>query len=324
MTTLKIENGQINLGISPSGIMFHHFHGGSHKKSQGSISAEELDRIILSLKKYKILAPDEWLYKANKNKLSEKEICFTFDDNLMCQYEVALPVLDSHEIKAFWFVYTSPHEGVLEKLEIYRTFRHYYFENMDRFYEDFEFNLSRMFPKIYLKLNGIGFDPDSYLAGYHYLSDSDKRFRFIRDELLGPETYFAVMDHMIANDGLTHEKLSENLWMSATELTELFRSGHQIGLHTHTHPTKLSAMPTDLQQYEFYQNQKILANILGLIPSTASFPNNSYNDQTLEVLDRLKVSVCFSATPKRDILNKQVYPRHNHVSLLKLLTSTHH
>ena len=36
----------------------------------------------------------------------------TFDDNLKCQYDIALPILDKYSLKAFWFIYTSPLDGV--------------------------------------------------------------------------------------------------------------------------------------------------------------------------------------------------------------------
>ena len=109
--------------MKPHGIMFHHFHDNIHIKGQGSISAEELEKMIRFLQRDKvILSADEWLYNALQNKLSDNEVCITFDDSLKCQFDIAYPVLERFNIKAFWFVYTSPLEGVLEKLEVLRIF----------------------------------------------------------------------------------------------------------------------------------------------------------------------------------------------------------
>ena len=38
----------------------------------------------------------------NKNKLTEKKTCLTFDDSLRCQYDIALPVLEDLKIKSFF------------------------------------------------------------------------------------------------------------------------------------------------------------------------------------------------------------------------------
>ena len=36
-----------------------------------------------------------------KQNLEDTDVCITFDDNLKCQYEIALPVLDKYSLKAF-------------------------------------------------------------------------------------------------------------------------------------------------------------------------------------------------------------------------------
>lgn len=125
--------------MRPHGVMFHHFHDNhKHVRGQGSISANTLDKMIKYLQIDKeILSADEWMERALNGKLKNNEICLTFDDNLLCQFEVALPVLDKYKIKAFWFVYTSPLLGILEKIEIYRYFRSAHFQNIDNFYNSF-------------------------------------------------------------------------------------------------------------------------------------------------------------------------------------------
>jgi hypothetical protein len=78
----------------PHGIMFHHFHDAEkHYKSEGSITAGELQQIIDFIGKENILDPSEWVRKANSGSLSSTDVCFSFDDSLKCQVEVAVPVL---------------------------------------------------------------------------------------------------------------------------------------------------------------------------------------------------------------------------------------
>ena len=105
------------------GIMFHHFHDDlKHIKGQGSIDHIQFENLLIFLKKnFKILKAENWYKKAINNELTENEICLTFDDNLLCQYEVALPILEKYGLTAFWFIYSSPLKGVNEKIEIYRN-----------------------------------------------------------------------------------------------------------------------------------------------------------------------------------------------------------
>lgn len=70
-----------------------------------------------------ILAPHEFAERDAAGKLAASDLCLTFDDALLCQYEVTLPVLDSVGLKAFWFIYSSVFCGGLEPREVYRYFR---------------------------------------------------------------------------------------------------------------------------------------------------------------------------------------------------------
>ena len=97
--------------------MFHHFHNNEHTKGQGSISENDFEKIILHYKD-NILSAEDWYKKAISGQLSENDICLTFDDALLCQYDVALPILKKHNLTAFWFVYSSVIQGYSEKLEI--------------------------------------------------------------------------------------------------------------------------------------------------------------------------------------------------------------
>ena len=60
----------------PHGIMFHHFHDdGLHKRGQGSITKDELYKIIKFIGRKNILNADEFLIRAKENKLKSKNLC---------------------------------------------------------------------------------------------------------------------------------------------------------------------------------------------------------------------------------------------------------
>ena len=100
--------------------MFHHFHDAVHPVGQGSISADEFEKILLFIGLENILPAQEWMRRyLNKENLQNK-VCITFDDSLKCQYDIAKPILDKYDITAFFFVYTAVLKGSIEYLEVFR------------------------------------------------------------------------------------------------------------------------------------------------------------------------------------------------------------
>ena len=84
------------------GIMFHHFHDDKiHKKNQGSISQNEFYNLVKFIGRKNILNADDFFVRYKENKLTEKNVCFTFDDAIKSQYDIALPVLEDFKIKVF-------------------------------------------------------------------------------------------------------------------------------------------------------------------------------------------------------------------------------
>ena len=121
----------------PHGLMFHHFKDDRHKGGQGSISAEVFARLLMSIGLDRILSASEWCSRADEGTLKQDDLCLTFDDSLLCQFDIAVPVLEHFNKTAFWFVYSSVFQGVEEPLEIYRYFRTTHYAHLDDFYDEF-------------------------------------------------------------------------------------------------------------------------------------------------------------------------------------------
>jgi peptidoglycan/xylan/chitin deacetylase (PgdA/CDA1 family) len=304
--------------MKPHGIMFHHFHDHIHIKGQGSIFAEELEAMIRFLQRNKvILSAEEWYNKALNNRLNDNEICITFDDGLKCQFDIAYPVLERFNIKAFWFVYTSPLEGVLERLEVFRYFRFKYFDNIDDFYRDFfkyikqsEYNF-----EVTEALNG--FIPSQYLKDCTFYTDNDRTFRYLRDQVLKPYRYNLLMDKMLVDYRVDLDSLKNILWITKENLKELYNKGHMIGLHTHTHPTLTESFDKVEQMNEYKRNSEILCKILGKHPVTMSHPCNSYNNDTISILEELNVKLGFRANMNSCLHSMYEFPREDHANILK-------
>lgn len=277
----------------PHGLMFHHFHGDNHPPAQGSLSADELRALLNQVGRERLLPAAAWLERAVHGRLRPEDVCLTFDDCLRCQYDVAEPVLRELGLTAFWFVPTSVLQGHLLRLEIYRAFRDRRFASVQEFYASFEkaVDASRLSTRARRALES--FDPSSYLSDYPFYTEGDRRFRYLRDEVLGPTAYQSIMDAMIRQAGLRLRDLAENLWMDDECLLRLHAAGHIIGLHSHTHPTRIGDMRPGGQIREYRANHTYLANLLGKPPVTAAHPCGSYSRTTLRILREMGIQVAF-------------------------------
>lgn len=302
----------------PHGIMFHHFHDDKiHPKVQGSISSQEFRKMILYLQKnYNLLSAIEWYEKSKSQKLEQKDVCITFDDNLLCQFDIALPVLEEFEIKAFWFIYSSPLIGNKENLEIYRYFRSTQFSTINEFYNSFNDFLSKSEegPNIENKIKLL--DTNLYLSSFPFYTEEDKIFRYTRDQILGTDKYFKYMDEMINQSNMNIEEISLRLWNGQSSIKYLKETGHIIGLHSHTHPTELKKLSYSEQLDQYEKCNTILTSIIGSEIFSMSHPCNSYNDDTLKILNNMNVSFGFRANMDLGYSWSLEYPRLDHALLI--------
>ena len=162
------------------GVMFHHFHDNRiHQKGQGSINKDELVKLIKFIGRKNIINANDFIERYKKKKLKKNNICFTFDDGLKCQYDIAVPVLEDFGIKSFFFINTCNYTNKPLMLEVYRSFRHKCYLNIDNFYEEFfltirSLNLKKVFKskKEFIK---------SEKKRYPFYSMNDIKFRILRD-----------------------------------------------------------------------------------------------------------------------------------------------
>lgn len=304
----------------PTGLMFHHFHGQDHPQTQGSISGNTFESILEFISQdHRILKAKDWLDRAKTGSLERQDVCVTFDDTLACQYDVALPVLEKHDLTGFWFVYTSILEGGLEPLEIFRYFRTTCFETVDQFYERF-FELSNEFLLEAYCTAEYRFEHASYLAHASYYSRNDRWFRYLRDNVLTSKSYRSIVELMMKEKRFSIDVARDKLWLTSSQVKHLSQSDHVVGLHSHTHPTTLAELPFAEQKTEYELNSDSLNALLGCRPNTVSHPCNSYNCQTLEILDSLGVQIGFRAN-RLSVENRSEleYAREDHANILPLL-----
>ncbi len=276
------------------GIMFHHFHDAKHHlKSQGSISEDQFFKLIKFVGRKNILDADIFFERLKLNSLKENEVCFTFDDGIKSQIDVALPVLEDFKIKSFFFVYSSMFDGKLDNLEIYRYFRTNYFESIDEFYKAFFKELNTNLEKFY---------KDNYntikliTKRSPFYTENDIKFRLVRDKLLDNKKYDEIMNKIFLSKNFIPEKFYKNIVFNKHDLIKLDSLGHLIGLHSHSHPTLIEKLSFDEQKEEYYKCLTIISKILNKSNNSIKYmshPCGSYNNDTLRVLDELGIELGF-------------------------------
>jgi len=287
------------------GIMFHHFHDQKrHYKGQGSINKEHFYSLIKYFGKKNILKPEEFIDRYKKNKLKKNHLCLTFDDGLKCQYDIALPILEDLKLKAFFFINSINLSSKPDHLELYRAFRHLCYENIENFYEDFFKslkikNLDLFFKK---KLKIIR----HWKIKFPFYSYSDIRFRILREYLIDEAQYKKIMFNLFKKKKFDYKKKLQELYMNKSDLKRLSNLNHNIGLHSHSHPTIMRMESRNKQINEYTKNKKILEKIILKEINSMAHPCGSYNKFTLKILDKLKIDIGFRSTLMVDMQMEKI------------------
>lgn len=299
--------------------MFHHFKKqGVHPAGQGAITSEQLENLIRCVGIKNILTAQEWTERFEEGSLEANHWVLTFDDNLKCQYDIAWPVMKREGLTGFWFVYTSVYENSGDRFEIYRHYRTVRFYHVNDFYQIFYEACTHSKYATKLREELKHFDPDKFLLQCAPYSVEDKRFRYIRDEILNQEQFQEIMDQMIRSDPeYDEEEATQTLWMTRENLKDLREEGNIIGLHSHNHPMRMSKLPESEQVEEFKKNLELIEEITGERPRTMSHPCNNYSPTTIELLKKLGIELGFRANKVQETYSQYEWPREDHILLIK-------
>lgn len=308
------------------GIMFHHFHDDNkHKKSQGSINKESFNQLISFIGKENILSPDEFTLGLSKNKLDTKNICLTFDDGIKSQIDIALPVLEKLNLKAFFFVQSSILSKYPDNLEIYRYFRSNFYSNVNEFYADFYTHCDKSYKSFLDSQSSKIIEMKERISIY---SIDDIKFRFVRDKYFNAKQYDNIMHKMFNAKSFEPKDIYSQLIMSINDLKKISSLGHTIGLHSHTHPMLIENMSYKDQMYEYEKNLNELSLAINCKKEdiySMSHPCGSYNSDTLDILKKLDIKIGFKQIMKIDSemnkINNSIYEiaREDHSNIIRMM-----
>ncbi|WP_366653616.1 polysaccharide deacetylase family protein [Fodinicurvata sp. EGI_FJ10296] len=278
---------------SPFGVMFHHFFDDRrHPRIEGALSVDEFDQILSNPGPFTFLPAADWLARLERGTLRSNEICITFDDALLSQYELAEPVLRHHDLTAFWFVYSSVFNGDVPMLEVYRYFRNVQYNNTSLFYSDYFSAATALFDLDIESIRELE-SAQHYLIDFSIYNKSDRLFRFVRDRALEPDQNDLIMQRLMAAHEFDPASVAQDLWLTNDHIRQLSNNGHIVGLHSYSHPTNLSSYSEEQQRDEYIQNAEHLTKVTGNVPNIMAHPSNSYSEVTIQILKDLNIKYGF-------------------------------
>ena len=159
--------------------MFHHFFDEQHPKGQGAISSKDFEDMVDWLsERYTLLDADEYQHQAENDCLLSSDICLSFDDALLCQYDIARPILRKKKMSVFFFVYSSCFSGELDYLEVFRYFRTVEYKSIDAFYSEFFTLIENEHPSDF-DVAKVQYNPKGYLSDFPFYTENDKKYNVL-------------------------------------------------------------------------------------------------------------------------------------------------
>jgi peptidoglycan/xylan/chitin deacetylase (PgdA/CDA1 family) len=257
-------------------IMLHHFHGGDHQPSQGSLSESQFKQLLIA----------------------EPDADLVFDDGLKCQYDIAFPVLKEMDRKGIFCVCTGHFEDKPATVEIFRWMRHKI--GLEDFYKQFHEIMKPSFD-----------DPSAFPDFY---TENDRVFQLTRDAI-GPTAYNMIMSDMFRSLQGYHgySEIANKVYMSQDDMRDIAQSHCELGLHTHTHPLNLSELPAAEQRAEWQSNIDWVKSLTSKMISSASYPSNSFNGVTKIILGSIGIPFAYRADEQHN--GNRELPRVDHRAL---------
>ena len=304
------------------GVMFHHFHDKkNHIKIQGSISRDGLFKIIKYIGRENILSPEDFIfYFKNNNHL--KKVCFTFDDCLKSQIDIAIPLLEEFNIKSFFFIYTGIFEKKYNLFEVFRVFRNKAYKNLNIFYNDFEIELLRNkklnLEKIKKNKKKIFLETKKKFKFY---SMEDIYHRYYRDEILDDKGYADIMINLMKEKNFNLDVERKKILINENDLKRLVKLNHTIGLHSHSHPTNIDKLSYKKQYDEYSRNKSFLEKIINKKIISVSYPNGKYNKDSKAIMKKLGIEFGFISSMQLKKNTDLEILREDHSNIIKRISS---
>lgn len=206
-------------------------------------------------------------------KPKQRAVLFTFDDGYLDNYELAFPVLNSHNVPATFFL-TS---GFLDN-------------RIPAWWDEIAWmvktSLKQSLPACEWFSKEIPLDKKAVdrLNGVFYALPNEKTADYL--------TYLAEA----TGSGRCSQSEGEFCWMTWDMAREMLAGGMEFGAHTVNHPI-LSRLNEEDQLFEIETSKRRIKEELNIDVETFSYPvgrRNTFNDATRRSLEKSGIRFCFS------------------------------
>ena len=212
-------------------------------------TGESFYTLITGLKNYFTIMPLSRALKCQQeNDLPTNPLSITFDDGYLDNYTNAVPILESLNLKASFFIATAGTEkGFLWNDELAYTLIKTQQRNLQFLDKNYNLTSEQLKAKAYLEL-------------VSFLKVQSNTLR---------DNYLAQITHSLG------EFSPPRCMMTAQQLNTLQQQGHDIGAHSHTHSI-LSYQDTDTALAEISESVTRLNKILSQPVNMFAYPNGCY------------------------------------------------
>jgi peptidoglycan/xylan/chitin deacetylase (PgdA/CDA1 family) len=96
---------------------------------------------------------------------------------------------------------------------------------------------------------------------------------------------------------VTTSRIGTPGFLSEREIRELSDRGHEVGSHSHSHPTYMGRLARDVIEREWEESRALLTDILGYSPRTAAVPGGYTSGQVVAAAARAGYDVLMTSDP---------------------------
>ena len=247
----------------------------------------------------------EYYKSPNKKSLPDKSILLTFDDGYKDHYTYVLPVLLENNIQGSFYIPTKCFQDkkVLDVNKI-----HFILESCIGKEEKILTEI-----KEYLEINKdsrISLLYNEYFREYAIASRFDKKeIIFIKRmlQVVLPEDYreklvdllFKKYVCLIGDKIISERAFWEELYLTPDQIRLMEKLGMHIGFHSHNH-VWLNSLSKEEQESQIKSSINYFKEIgINTEKMTISYPYGGYNEDTIELMKKYKISLGFTTEVKK-------------------------
>ncbi len=271
--------------LSPAGaggrlstLIFHRVHPEPDALFPGEPDALRFDAICSWLARwFNVIPLDDAIFRMREGRLPARAACITFDDGYADNHDVALPILQRHQLPATFFIATGFLDG-------------------GRMFNDGLVELVRRSPLTELSTAELGLALPATLP----LGGAAVR-RAAATALIGAIKYRPADERLALVEALRDRAavptLPDDLMMRAEQVRALHRAGMGIGAHTVTHPI-LARLTDTAARDEVARGKATLESTIGAPVTLFAYPNgrpqSDYHAGSVQVVRELGFAAAVS------------------------------